>query len=60
MGSDPRSERNEPERPKPKHPKADDDQEGVSEEALDSFLTAILMTPPETLPPIPENTEDEE
>ena len=38
---------------------SDDDQEEVSEEAFDSFLTAILMTPPDTLPPIPENKEKE-
>ena len=64
MGSDQSCERNESERPRPQGGQAkgepDDDQEEVSEEAFDSFLTAILTTPPDTLPPIPDNTEEEE
>ena len=42
---------------------SDDDQEEreeVSEEAFDSFLTAILMTPVDELPPVPKMPETEE
>jgi len=33
------------------------DPKGISSKAFDSFLTAILNTPPDKLPPIPDEEE---